>query len=192
MELTHPITNQQQINEMAAYLYNKSPRDYMIFEVGINIGIRITDFTKQTIGFYRHACELGYIELIPSKTEKYNKKVQVPISPAMIKLIQSYIAGKSDNEYMFPSRKGGTALTRQQIYRILTDAAEHVGIKESIGCHGMRKTFGYWHYKYNKNIRLLMYIFNHSSEDVTLRYIGVTDEEKKQSMECMNLGIINS
>ena len=189
MELTHPITDRDKIDAMADYLYNKNIRDYVLFEIGINIGIRVTDFTKQQVGFYRRACELGYIELEPSKTKRMHKKVRVPISDDMLELISSYIKDRLDTEYMFPSRKGGGALTRQQVYNILTDAAEHVGIKENIGCHGMRKTFGYWHYYYNKDIRILMDIFNHSNEDITLRYIGVKDEDKKESMKNMNLGV---
>ena len=43
----------------------------------------------------------------------------------------------------------------------------------------------------NKDIRMLMMIFNHSEEAVTLRYIGVTEEEKKESMKSMGLGIID-
>lgn len=189
MELTHPITDQKQINEMADYLYKKNTRDYVLFEIGINLGIRVTDFTKQTVGFYRQSLDRGYIELVPSKTQRYRKVVRIPIQDDMKELIASYIENKQDYEFMFPSKKGGTALTRQQIYNIITEAAEAAGIQESIGAHGMRKTFGYWHYKYNNDIRMLMEIFNHASEDVTLRYIGVTEEEKKNSMKNMNMGV---
>ena len=189
MQLTHPITDREKIDAMADYLYNKNIRDYVLFEIGINIGIRVTDFTKQKVSFYREACRLGYVELEPAKTKKTHKKVNIPISEAMNKLISSYIKDMDDNDYMFPSRKGGSALTRQQVYNIINDAASYVGIAESIGCHGMRKTFGYWHYFYNKDVRMLMDIFNHSSEEITLRYIGVTDENKRDSMKNMNMGV---
>lgn len=36
-----------------------------------------------------------------------------------------------------------------------------------------------------------MDIFNHIIEEVTLRYIGVSEERKRESMECMNLGVIS-
>ena len=204
MELTHPITDKEQLNKMAVYLYNKKlntvhlssdikmpdKRDYVMFEVGINLGMRVSDFTSQKVGFYRKACELGYIDFMPSKTIRYNKKVTLPISDSMLKLLNGYIKDRADDEYMFPSSKGGP-LTRNHVYRIFTEAANAAGIKETIGCHGLRKTFGYWHYYYNKDIRMLMMIFNHSEEAVTLRYIGVTEEEKKESMKFMGLGIID-
>jgi integrase len=190
LELTYPITDKEKLSGMANYLYNKSMRDYVLFEIGINLGIRITDFTKQKVGFYRVACEQGFVQMVPTKTQRYKKQIRVYISDDLNSLISEYIKGRNDEEWMFPSRKGGTAITRQQIHRIITEAAESVVIKETIGCHGLRKTFGYWHYQYNKDIRLLMEIFNHSSEEVTLRYIGVSDEQKKDSMKNMKLGII--
>lgn len=43
----------------------------------------------------------------------------------------------------------------------------------------MRKTWGYWTYKASKyNIGLIMDTFNHSSPSVTLRYIGVNQDQK--------------
>lgn len=193
MELVEPIMDRDKLDAMADYLYNKNKRDYVMFEIGINLGIRVTDFTKQRVCFYRQACEKGYIDFTPSKTKRYGKKVHLPISEDMNALIRSYIKDKDDNEWMFPSRKTlngeQISITRQQVTRILDEAAREVGIKENIGAHSMRKTFGYWHYKYNNDIRMLMEIFNHSSEAVTLRYIGVSNEEKKKSMECMNLGV---
>lgn len=189
MELVYPITNRHQLDAMADYLYNKSLRDYIMFEIGINIGIRVTDFTQQKVQFYREACEKGFVEMVPKKTAKYNKKVVVPINKDLNKLIQEYIKDKDDTDWMFPSRKKGYSITREQVYRILNEAAAAVGITDNIGCHSMRKTFGYWHYYYNHDIRLLMDIFNHSSEEVTLRYIGVSEEKKRESMECMNLGV---
>lgn len=191
MSLVHPITNPVQLQSMIDYLYEHSKRDYVLFEIGINLGIRVTDFSHQKVGFYRKACEQGYVDMTPSKTAYLNKKILVPINKDLQSLILQYIEGRSDDEWMFPSRKGEGPITRQHIHRIITEAAEHAGIKEPIGCHGMRKTFGYWHYKQNRDIRILMNIFNHSSEEVTLRYIGVTDEEKRKSMNHMNIGVRN-
>ena len=189
MELVEPITDPVKLEKMAEYLRQQSIRNYVIFEIGINLGIRVTDFTCQKVKFYKEACENGFVEMIPSKTSRYKKKIRVYMSDELKTLITEYIKDMKEDEWMFPSRKGGTPLTRYQIYRILNEAAEFVGITDNIGCHSMRKTFGYWHYKYNKDIRLLMEIFNHTSEAVTLRYIGVTNERKKESMAFMNLGI---
>ena len=45
----------------------------------------------------------------------------------------------------------------------------------------MRKTWGYWTYKISKyNIGLIMDTFNHSSPNITLRYIGVNQDQKDE------------
>jgi integrase len=54
---------------------------------------------------------------------------------------------------------------------------------DHIGTHTMRKTFGYWHYKQFKDVAQLQMIFNHSHPQITLRYIGITEEEIEQNMK---------
>jgi len=41
----------------------------------------------------------------------------------------------------------------------------------------MRKTWGYWTYKESRyNIGLIMDMFNHSSQYITLKYIGINQD----------------
>ena len=88
-----------------------------------------------------------------------------------------------EEEYLFQSRKGkDKPISRVQAYRILNSAGAKVGLKE-IGTHTLRKTFGYWHYKQNKDVALLQEIFNHSAPSVTLRYIGINEDIKDNSIE---------
>jgi len=89
-------------------------------------------------------------------------------------------------------------LTWQQAYRILNGAAEQLGIVErdeknhiltgEIGTHTLRKVFGYHAYMGGTSLRLLMALCNHSSESQTLRYIGITEEQKKEVYLNSNLG----
>ena len=81
----------------------------------------------------------------------------------------------NDGDYLFPSRKGGKPIGRVQAYKILNAVATKVGLGE-IGCHTMRKTFGYWFYKQTKDVAQLQEILNHSAPSVTLRYIGINQD----------------
>lgn len=60
-------------------------------------------------------------------------------------------------------------------YKILREAADYVSL-DGIGTHTLRKTFGYHFYQQYKDPALLQEIFNHSSEEITLRYIGVNQD----------------
>lgn len=82
----------------------------------------------------------------------------------------------TQGEYLFKSRKGeNKPITTTQAYRIIVEAGEKIGLME-IGTHTMRKTFGYWHYQQFHDVALLQTIFNHSSPSITLRYIGINQE----------------
>ncbi len=84
----------------------------------------------------------------------------------------------TDN-YLFFSRKGAH-ISRIQAYRVLKEAAESVDI-ENFGTHSLRKTWGYWTYNLSKyNIGLIMDTFNHSSPGVTLRYIGISQDQRDE------------
>lgn len=68
-------------------------------------------------------------------------------------------------------------ISRIQAYRQLNKASEIVDIPDGIRIHTVRKTFGYWYYKQIKDIVTLQQIFNHSHPEITLRHIGIIDEE---------------
>ena len=54
---------------------------------------------------------------------------------------------------------------------------------EEIGTHTLRKTFGYHFYKRNKDVAMLQKLFNHSSPSITLRYIGIEQDEIDEAYE---------
>ena len=66
--------------------------------------------------------------------------------------------------------------------------AKMFNLGNRIGCHTMRKTFGYWHYKKNKDLEILRQWFNHTSQTVTRRYIGIDEDERKKSVTGFNPG----
>jgi integrase len=88
---------------------------------------------------------------------------------------------------LIQSRKGDNKpISRIQAYRVLNEVAEQLGLEE-VGTHTMRKTFGYHHYKKNHDVAILQDIFNHSAPSITLRYIGITDDEKDNSLKDFDL-----
>ena len=60
---------------------------------------------------------------------------------------------------------------------MLNETCKAIGIAANIGTHSMRKSMGYHHYKQFKDVAMLQMIFNHSSPQITLRYIGISQDE---------------
>ena len=124
------------------------------------------------------------------------------IGDTVKKVVENYmkeIKNSEPNTYLFLSRKGvNIAITRQQAYRIINNAAESLGLVErnnngsiisgEIGTHTLRKTFGYHSFQNGTSLELLMDLFNHSSKTQTLKYIGITEEQKKEVYLKSNLG----
>ena len=77
----------------------------------------------------------------------------------------------------------GNRMERTAAYRIINKACKSIGIEGLIGTHTLRKTFGYHHYQKFKDVVILQKIFNHSTPEVTLRYIGIEEDEIFESYE---------
>ncbi|MBW9219815.1 site-specific integrase [Anoxybacillus sp. ST70] len=171
-----PIRSLEKIEDMKWSLKRHcSERDYILFLLGINTGLRVSDLLKLKIS------DVKGKKKITVKEGKTKKPRTIHLTNIYDEL-NAYIKTLEGTEWLFPSRKGDKPITRIQAYRQLNKAAEMVDITEGIGTHTMRKTFGYWYYKQTKDIATLQTILNHSHPEITLRYIGITDEEIENSL----------
>lgn len=150
-------------------------RDYILFLLGINTGLRVSDLLRLKIADIKGKKKIVVKE---GKTEKPRTIHLTNIN----KELNDYIDTLEGTEWLFPSRKGDKPISRIQAYRQLNKASDMVDIPDGIGTHTMRKTFGYWYYKQTKDIATLQIILNHSHPEITLRYIGITDEEIENSL----------
>lgn len=179
-QTVQPIRSRAKIEEIKKLLKEESERDYFLFVMGINCGLRISDMLKLKVGDVRGK---QYIKIKEGKTDKFKR---FRINAALQKEINNYTEGMADEDYLFPSRKGDKPITRVQAYRILNKVAKKVGLEE-IGTHTLRKTFGYHFYKKTHDVAMLQEIFNHSSPSVTKRYIGISQDEIDQAIDDFSL-----
>lgn len=181
MNYVEPIRNIDDVNMMCDYLKEWNYRNYLLFLVGINTGLRISDIVNLKVSNIRG----HYIVVVEKKTKKRNR---VKMNSLLKKEIDQYIKGKKVGDYLFQSRKGrNKPITRQAAYLIVKIAAEDCGI-ENVGTHTMRKTFGYHYYKKHKDIAMLMDIFNHASPKITKVYIGIDQDQKDRARASFRLG----
>ena len=61
--------------------------------------------------------------------------------------------------------------------------------KPKIQKETLRKTYGRFYCLKTHDISTLMYLFNHSSEKITKRYIGITDDDAKSSLKGFRIGV---
>lgn len=178
-----PITDKQQLEDMEhALIEFCGERDRILFLMGVFTGLRCGDMlnlkTKQIITL-KNKREKS-LKVKEGKTQK----TRIIYLDTMWNDLYKY-ASTVDSEWLFPSRKGDKPISVTQAYRQLNKAAFFADI-EHVGTHTMRKTFGYWFYKQEKDIAKLQGILNHSTPQVTMRYIGITEEETRESLKHFN------
>ena len=203
MNSVEPIRDIKIIKNMRAILKSQSSRNELLFMIGINVGLKISDIITLKVSDLFKPNLKSIKESVSITEKKTGKTKKFYLGDKVEKLLLSYIKENPQltlDSYIFFSRKGKNQhITREHAYRIINGAAESLGIVErdpitnklissEIGTHTLRKTFGYHAYQNGYSLELLMSIFNHSSSSQTLRYIGITEEQKKDVYLKADLG----
>lgn len=183
-ETVIPIKNKKDIKKIKQYLLGKTnKRDYMLFCVGINVGLRVGDLLQLKISDVLKA-NGDFKDKIVIDEEKTDKVRSFKLNDSAREGIQVYLDSLKDydmNDYLFRSRKGNEPLRVDSTHKIIKNTLRDLNIKGNFGTHSLRKTWSYHTYMNNSsNPRILATLqkaLNHSSQDVTLRYIGIEEEE---------------
>lgn len=173
MSTVEPIRNIEDLRKLENILA-KNPRDLLFFTIGTNCGLRISDILSLNVQDVKNK---NYIQLTEQKTGKYKK---FPINSKLKPMLENFTKNRKGHEPLFMT-KFKNRLNRVSAYYIIKQACENINPEEKFGTHTMRKTFGYHYYKKYKDIAMLQKIFNHSSPMVTLRYIGIEQDEINKS-----------
>lgn len=170
MTTVEPIRSKSNIKKVENLLAKQNKRDLLLFVLGTNCGLRISDILSLNVGDVRNKT---HIQIVEKKTGKFKK---FPINAKLLPMIEEFIKGRKNVEPLFLSH-WNHRLDRVTAYYLIRNACEKAGLQERIGTHSMRKTFGYHHYQQFKDVVILQKIFNHSSPQITLRYIGIEQDQ---------------
>lgn len=184
-----PIKKVKDIQKIKQYLLGKeNKRDYLIFVLGINVGLRASDLLALRI---EDVVDTGTVTIVEQKTKKTKKFTLNKAAKEAIRLYLDSLGSYHPEDYLFRSQKGGH-LTVSSAHRIIKRLMKELNFKGNFGTHTLRKTFGYHLYANNITsdpgfLNTLQKIFNHSSSLITLRYIGITNEVIADAYKSLNL-----
>ena len=169
MNIVEPIRKKSDLKRIEKILRKRSFRDLLIFTIGTNCGLRIGDILNLDVKDVRNKT---YISIIEKKT---GKPKRFPINSKLKPMLDKFTENRKADEPLFVSGRN-YRLDRTQCWRIINWACRAAGIEYKAGTHTFRKTFGYHHYQKFKDIAMLQKIFNHSSPQITMRYIGIDQD----------------
>lgn len=159
----------------------------LILLVGFNTSLRVSDFRRFKVS------DLRGKDYAMIQAKKTGKEARILINPSARREINRLLAGRKADEYILQSRQRDAVthkyrpISRQRCYQIINRIAKEAGVQERIGCHTLRKTFGYHYYQMTNDIVSLQRILCHSFQRETLVYIGVIDENIDESLMKFNV-----
>jgi len=177
---TEPIRNKNDVRRLAQYYFNKGQlRNYALIVIGVHTALRISDLLRlrwDDVYDFNNNRVCRSVTIIEGKTRKSKTfalnrdAVQALTLLAMQELCQG--------AFIIENPKTGKAISRIQAYRLIRAASEALEFQSRVSCHSLRKTFGYHAWKNGASLAVIMEIYNHSSLNITRRYLGVTQDDK--------------
>ena len=185
MNFVEPIRNRKKIAQIKNLLRGQRRfRDLLLFIVGINTALRISDLLELRISHFldnqRRLKRRFWIH-----EQKRNKRHEVVINHSIQEVLEEYLKaypGIADsfeyfvffntkmNDYSKPIQRG-------QAWKFIVSICNDVGLQGNYGTHSLRKTWGYHARLQGVDLGLIMHKLNHESIAYTKRYLGITDDE---------------
>lgn len=192
MGTTQPIRNTDELYAFRMYYKNEKPntRNYTLIVLGLNTALRISDLLSlkwESVYHFQNHIFRDHVLVCEQKTKKKNN---IFLNENAKEALEIYFNERKPKEtdYLFTKKTcPNKPLNRSQAYRIVKAAAEKTIDDPCISCHSLRKTFGYHAWKQGTPPAMLMDLFNHSSYNVTERYLGIEQDERDEIYFNLNL-----
>jgi integrase len=195
MNFVEPIRDRKKIAQIKNLLRGqKRFRDLLLFVVGINSALRISDLLQLRTGHFLD--DQGRIKRqFWIKEQKRGKRQEVGINDSIRTTLIEYLAAypqvaKNPENCIFFSSKCedySHSIKRGQAWKLVTCICKDVGLSGEFGTHSLRKTWGYHARMSGVDLALIMHKLNHESIAYTRRYLGITDDELQAVVQRLNL-----
>ena len=178
--VTEPIREAQKLEEIKRLLRSeKNPRDYLLFVLGINTALRISDLLALKVKdiLDERGTNNEFLYLTERKTKRARK---IRLNASVQEAFNHYFSKtkiRSREQLLFLSRTG-KPLDRTAAWLRVRKWCQDVGLgPEHYGTHSLRKTWGYRARLAGIDMELIREKLGHRAASVTRRYIGITEDE---------------
>lgn len=164
MNFVEPIRDPKKIAQIKYLLRGQNRyRDLLLFVIGINSALRISDLLTLRIGHF-----LDDHERIKNRFEiherKRGKRHEVVINNSIRETLDEYlkaytgIVGNRDHFLFFNTKSFNYAepIKRGQAWKFITVICQVVGLNGNYGTHSLRKTWGYHARLHGVDLALIM------------------------------------
>lgn len=172
-----PIKDLKVVKRIKKRLESK-PRDLCLFTLGINTAYRANELLSLTVGQVDYLMPGDRLDLKQRKTSTYRA---ITVNGAAVSAIDNWLKVYKPSDPslpLFPSQKGGQALTVSAVHRMVKGWCADAGLRGNFGSHTLRKTWGFHQRQtFGKRTAVLTQAYGHASERQTLDYLCIQPEE---------------
>jgi len=195
MNYVQPIRDRRKIAQIKNLLRGQQRfRDLLLFTVGVNSALRVSDLLQLQISHLCHATGDAY-ESFTIKEQKRGKRNEVAINDAIEEALEAYVAAypavvpNADHFVFFNTKTMNYSepIRRGHAWKIISQLCQDVGLRGDYGTHTLRKTWAYHARMNGVDLTLIMEMLNHNSLAYTKRYLGITDDELLDVARRLNL-----
>lgn len=179
MAATEPIRDRRELKKLADYyLHQGKIRNYTLIMMGVYTALRVSDLLRLTWTDVYDAEKQMFRKHVTIIEKKTGKSKTFALNKKAVGALRLCLPHRRGDFIFANNRKDAHALSRVQVWRIIHEAVVAVGITGKISCHSLRKTWGY-HAWTSKDVSpvVIMHVYNHSSYEVTRRYLGVAQDD---------------
>ena len=203
---TVPVETTNEINALLNFLKEWNQNYYMLALIAINWGLRCSDILALTVGSViagsGRRVQMADRILVVEKKTGHERRIEINerMKDSLyehIKLRTRFDGCLNLSAPLILSQKKGPektlkSLSRRQASAVINKAAKRIGIRGSIGMHGLRKTFAYQAWKNNIRVDVLQKILGHSSVAITHKYACIPMEYEVETYSKVNFGVPNT
>jgi integrase len=178
MKAVEPIRNKQNVRAIVEYYLKRGEiRNYVLIVLGLHTALRVSDILNLCWDNVYDVDKQRVRSSITIIEKKTGKTKTIALHKDVIAALTLYSDAAKPGVPLILNQQTGKAISRIQAYRLIRAAGEAVDIETRVSPHSLRKTFGYQSWKNGKRLPVLMKVYNHSSEAVTQRYLGITQDD---------------
>jgi integrase len=176
-----PIKTLKDVKAIKRQLGN-CPRDLALFTCGISWFLRAGDLLSIRVGQVRG---LRAGESFVLREEKCGKVREIVVGHNVHQVLQDLLKsmgdGVCDSDFLFQSRKGQkNKLTVPTLSSMVKGWCKDINLSGHYSSHSLRKTGGFLNRTlFNVDVATLMKVYGHSTQQMTMKYICVQEEEVK-------------
>lgn len=169
--------------------FKDDPKSSLIIKLMDNTSLCIKDILKLT--YEDIFDDLGQVKtdihIKNSKTKEYDQINLSSIKDMLVTYSQWLKDNDIHSKWLFPDEQD-RHINERNFYLIMQRVGDLLGINY-LGTHSMRKTGAYRVYvQSGYNISLVMSLLNHSSQAMTLKYLGLDRESTENMLDKINFG----